>query len=370
MPIPSKQNMIYSLLIKRIQEKFHPGDRLPPEARLAAEIGVARRTLRYTLDRLAAEGMIDRTNHGTFLRGNHPLPGQTSEPVSILVPCPDYITASGFYSSYLTQQMIWGAMAAAVEYGTYVVTLPISETNSPENIHWFQFRHLRKDNIVLFSGTWAPRLYPILAERGCRTGFVSDRKEKPPGFLEHHTDFIHYYLGDYWRCLRDAAVQLHEDGACRIVYFGRSRTDISKYGHDYFRNALQNMKLEYDERFYSLYEDTLSFPETLRLLGGLYRNLHFDGLIFDSNLFQEFPYPVDFFHETGIPASTRLVLNVSEFLKQPELPSHARVLHRPQKSSAWEMARFLLSGEKGQVTRKIEYQFPLLNEFFNETNLI
>ncbi len=360
--------MIYSFLMKKIRKKNHPGDRLPAEALLAAEIGVARRTLRYTMSRLAAEGIIDRTNHGTFIRGSHGVPEQPDEPVSILVACPDYITASGFYSSYLTQQMIRGTMSAAVEYGTYVVTIPISETNNPEDINWLQFKHLRKDSRVIFSGTWAPRLYPVLAERGCRIGYICDKKGLLPCFLEHHTDVINYFLDDYWRCLRDAAVRLHADGARKIVYFGRSRTDISKYGHDYFLGALQTLGLECDEIFYTLYEDTLPFPETLRRLGKFYRKIHFDGLIFDSNLFQEFPYPLDFFQETGIPFSTRLVLNVSEFLKRPELPTHTRVLHRPQKEPYREITRFLLSGEKGQIMRKLEYQFPLLNEFFNETN--
>ncbi len=54
--------------------------------------------------------------------------------------------------------MIRGTISAAVEYGTYVVTIPISETNNPEDTNWLQFKHLRKDNRVIFSWLVLERL--------------------------------------------------------------------------------------------------------------------------------------------------------------------------------------------------------------------
>ena len=67
MPLPSKQNMIYSRLLKMIRDEYKPGNKLPSETQLASMIGVARRSLRTSLSRLAEERIIERTNHGTFI---------------------------------------------------------------------------------------------------------------------------------------------------------------------------------------------------------------------------------------------------------------------------------------------------------------
>ncbi|MCA3659634.1 MAG: GntR family transcriptional regulator [Methylobacterium sp.] len=51
------------------QDNLSPGDRLPGEPQLAGELGVSRVTLRRVLDRLMAEGIVERrAGAGTFLR--------------------------------------------------------------------------------------------------------------------------------------------------------------------------------------------------------------------------------------------------------------------------------------------------------------
>lgn len=154
MPLPSKQNMIYSRLLKMIRDEYKPGNKLPSETQLASMIGVARRSLRTSLSRLAEERIIERTNHGTFILDSETKSDSTNDSIYILVPCPDYYTASGFYSSYLIQQMIQGCVQAAVEHGTYAVTLPITKDNNPANINHSQFKHLREGNVVIFNGSW------------------------------------------------------------------------------------------------------------------------------------------------------------------------------------------------------------------------
>ena len=368
MPLPSKQDMIYSLMLKKIRENYKPGDKLPSEVQLAATIGVARRSLRSTLSRLEEEGLIRRTNRGTFIPDAVVKNNTGKNPVYILVPCPDYYTASGFYSSYLIQQMIQGCVRAAVEHGTYAVTLPITKDNNPDNVIMSQFNHLREGEIVIFNGHWATDFYPILQKKKCRLGIITGNEDN---FFENSgLDFYHLYWGDYWDCLGDAVEVLHQDGAERIVYFGRMQTDISKYGKPYFLDALAKAGLESDEKYYALYDAEIPFRQSLELLKELYQTLHFDGLIFDSNLYDMPAVIPDFFQETGIPETTRLICSVSEFLRSPGLPPQTKILHRPQKTETKEMVDVLLSGEHHRVSKRGKYQFPLLADFLEETNFL
>lgn len=66
----TKQERIYQLLKERIErEVYAPGCCLPKEVELAAELGIARKTLRPALEQLAMEGLIERIKgKGTFVR--------------------------------------------------------------------------------------------------------------------------------------------------------------------------------------------------------------------------------------------------------------------------------------------------------------
>lgn len=367
MPLPSKQEMIYSYLLDMFEKDTLKNGRLPSENELAARIGVARRTLRYTLARLENEGFLIRTNHGTFLRKKH----RRTEalPVTVLVPCSDYHTASGYWSSFLTHQTILGAMEASVKAGTYAVTLPVTTDNDPTVLDIRQINHLDQESMVIFHGIeWAPGLIPILIERKCRCGIISYYKVDLEKFAKYDIPIFNIYLEEYWECLGSAVEQLVQDGAEKVVYFGRNSTDISKNGKIYFEKACKKLQLECDmKEQYVLFDKNLPHHQLLAQLRDIYNRTHFDGLIFDSNLYYELPGDLDFFGETGIPGRTKMILGVSELLKHPDLPEHTRVLHRPQKKIAGQLAEFLLSGKKGQFSCHCEYEFPLLEEFFRRT---
>jgi GntR family transcriptional repressor for pyruvate dehydrogenase complex len=66
---PIRQGSVSSLIAQRIidaiaQEKLGPGDRLPPERELAAQLGVGRPTLREALGVLKTQGRLD-IRHGS-----------------------------------------------------------------------------------------------------------------------------------------------------------------------------------------------------------------------------------------------------------------------------------------------------------------
>lgn len=66
----SRSEEAYQRLRTRIrQDNLSPGDRLPGEPQLSRELGVSRVTLRRVLDRLMAEGVLERrAGAGTFVR--------------------------------------------------------------------------------------------------------------------------------------------------------------------------------------------------------------------------------------------------------------------------------------------------------------
>jgi len=365
MPLPSKQKMIYSYLLKMFQGNMSSDGRLPSEVELATQIGVARRTLRYTLSRLESEGLLIRTNHGTFLRKNFL---KRENPITVLVPCPDYQTASGYWSSYLIHQMILGAVKTAVKAGTYAVTLPITMTNDPNDFSMSQFQHLNRESRILVCGLdWFPALSRILSECHCRCGIISHSAAPVQLFIEQGTPLCNYYNDDR-ACLKKAVRQLAEDGARRIVYFGRDSIAISKTGKRHFMEACAELNLECSENSFVLFPKSLSYHQILSQLRGLYRKTRFDGLffnIFDSITYHQLPHGLDFFRETGIPRKTKMILEFGDLLKCPDLPENTRVLYRPQREMSIKLAEFVLSNEQGQFSCKYEYEFPLLKDFLD-----
>lgn len=67
--VPRISDAVAASLEKRILEgSLRPGDRLPPERELAAELGVSRPSLREAIQKLASKGMVQsRQGGGTFI---------------------------------------------------------------------------------------------------------------------------------------------------------------------------------------------------------------------------------------------------------------------------------------------------------------
>ena len=187
MPLPSRQKELYEKVRQDLREKFSPGMTLPTEPAYACMLGCGRTTLRKVLTRLQEENLIRRTHRGTFvLDPSAPVPpeipgtGKREEerPLFMLIPCTQYTEKVDDFSLRIHHLVMAGAMREAINGGSRLVTLPVSESNKSNGIECIDFalpqlKSLRKGDKVIFFGRWFRRILPVLAEKGCRVAYIS-----------------------------------------------------------------------------------------------------------------------------------------------------------------------------------------------------
>ncbi len=97
-----------------VRKELRPGDRLPPERDLAAQIGVSRPTLRMGLHALAAMGCVEsRHGSGTYIPAGPPALG--SEPLSLMAALHDFTHAQMYDARRIFEV---GAAGLAAECAT------------------------------------------------------------------------------------------------------------------------------------------------------------------------------------------------------------------------------------------------------------
>ena len=289
MPFPSKQKELYKKLQEEL-EGYAPGKKLLPERELAQKMGVARMTLRETLNVFVQEHKIIRKRTGTYIldqeSGELPSASQKNKNIYILLPCPDYSVSSGYFSYLVTTECIRGAMKAAVRYGSQVITIPVSQTNEPEEIDWNQLSLLKRDNIVLFAGDWYKNLLPVLVERGCRIGAILPQMEEDLEYLlqdaENYLIFKRPMLANY---LPEVLSDLKEKDCRKPLLFTREKFSML-FPHPEWNlmNHLEEIRKSFSpgELQFHICENQTSFVEQCAMVQELFEKEPFDALIFDS----------------------------------------------------------------------------------------
>ena len=289
MPFPSKQKDLYRKLQEEL-ERYAPGKKLLPERELAQKMGVARMTLRETLNVFVQEHKIIRKRTGTYVldqeSGELPSASQKNKNIYILLPCPDYSVSSGYFSYLVTTECIRGVMKAAVRYGSQVITIPVSQTNKPKEIDWNQLSLLKRDNIVLFAGDWYKNLLPVLIERGYRIGAILPQMEEDLEYLlqdaENYLIFKRPMLANY---LPEVLSDLKEKDCRKPLLFTREKFSML-FPHpewnlmDHFEEIRKSF-LPGNLLFHACEEQT-SFVEQCAKVWELFEEKSFDALIFDS----------------------------------------------------------------------------------------
>ncbi len=174
----NKCEAIHQALRQRmIGGSWPPGARLPREVELAAEFGVARKTLRKALELLEKESLLDRRRgSGTFVR-MEPSAGRSAT-VTFLLPCPDYYRYPMGYASQLIAE---GALEACYRCRLRFETVAVSPENDNQQIDFERLAHLDRRSMVFAMSFWYRPLFPALNERGCRMLLINSRNYRKYG---------------------------------------------------------------------------------------------------------------------------------------------------------------------------------------------
>lgn len=358
MSYPRKRDKIGEKLSFAIRTRCEPGARLPGERDFARSLGITRRTLRFVLDDLERRGMIVRSRCGTFVKRQDEFQPPGDEPVTVLLPCPDFMTASG-RSTVLHCSAIRGAMQAATAAGSRVVTIPVSTVNDPEKIDMRRLSSLHRGSRVMMVGTWFRKIFPLLREHGCRVGVIGNQNED---LLREDNWYICCYNTEAQPGV--SARFLHQQGARKIFYFGSDLARESS-GSAFFRQALEELGLRWDPACFQIFPAGLSLAERLKMLAKLWRETAFDGLIMEINPLDKTTPAVNFYRATGIPGNTLIAVSRCDLLQNWPAARNVWVRRLPIRDAAMEITRFLL-GQTPAQHRVVHLMHIPLNEYINQ----
>ena len=329
-----------------------PGGRLPAERTLARIMGVSTRTLGTALRKLVEEKRIVRNPRGTFVC-DADSPARPEEVLTLLLPSSDFSFSGNPISRLANHLMIQGALAAAGKYHRRIITIPVTDSNDPDDINPIQLSHLGPGSMVMFNSDWYERLFPLFLERRCRLAFLncgSYRPEMiPPGIDCYMINYGGYQLGLFRKSLEWFA----SAGARKILFVGDPGIGVLFPVRPNLADFLRGNRVRVDIR---RWETGLNHLQWMGWLKKVYVEGHFDGLMLYPDPFQYCDPELDFYELTGIPDSLPLLLTESPLLKQPRIAAHAGLIRIPRERYSMSAAEFLLSGQHGVEFTAAEYE--------------
>ncbi len=165
--------------------------RLPRETELASRFEVTRRTLRFALDVLAEEQLIERIHgKGTFRAGQH----AGIRCIYFLVPCCDYALRVGLSNIVFLTRLHSILLAEGIQHNYQIITIPFSKTNAAADIDWDALRMIKANSLVFCPSLWFEGGFDFLLERNCRIALLSPSRRLAETPLPD-THCLKLYLG-------------------------------------------------------------------------------------------------------------------------------------------------------------------------------
>lgn len=363
MPHPPKINKLCAELRLHIKTSCPPGSKIPSERQLAESMKVSSRTLGTVLRRLADEGLIVRTRQGTFVcdveKKNN---SKTSNDVILLLPSSDFLFSCNMISQLANSDMIDGARAAASKYGCNVVTIPVADINTQEDIDIERFFHIPQNSNILFESKWFEKLFPLLAEKKCRIGCLNCgplHQENPFGEND-------WYMVGYGACIIQSfsftVKRMAQLGAKNLFCFGVADGVVYDNAQQLFAAALQENNIK-GKLF--LQERGIPPHKFLAELKKVWNLAEYDAILLHVNSFIFSDMKEDFYDFLNIPVSLPVMLSETELFNQERLRVNAEIFFLPVREYAQKASEFLISGEHGQIFYNAQYKIRKNNTILN-----
>ena len=342
-----------------IRMHCRPGDKLPAERVLCKIMGVSSRTLGTAMRRLVDERLIIRNTRGSFVSGGADQAPAADEPLTLLLPCPDFSFNEDTTSALSNQQMIRGALAAAKKYRRRVITIPVTDSNNPDDINPTQLARIDAGSMVMFQSRWYEPLFPFFRERRCRLAFLNCGWDTPEMFPDNDCYLV--TERNYQAALFEQGIAwLSDAGAGRILFavnagMPEEETDLTKFEDALKRHGVKGKLLFWSRNW--------NFRQCTEWLKHLHAEEKFDGLVLYSDPLGYYDPELDFYEMTGLPTSLPLLISESGLVNQPRIGRHAAVIHTQWGRYSREAAEFLLSGRRGKEFVTMEYKIEPASQY-------
>ncbi len=356
---PSKIDNLCASLRSYIDLNFRPGAKLPAERVLCKIMGCSSRTLGIAMRKLVEEKRIVRNTKGSFV-WSEAFRLKSEEALTLLLPCSDFSFAGNSYSRLGNHLMIRGALTAAKKFQRRIITIPVTDSNDPDDINPMQLSQLGPESMVMFQSRWYEPLFPLFRERKCRLAFLNcglyTPEMIPPGIDCFMTSYRSYTVGLFEKSLEWFAA----NGARRILAAVNAER-MSIVGSYALLNAFLSRHAA--ELKLRSWPDKLNYLQLTDWLKQLYAEEKFDALLLCSDPYLSCDPEFDFYEQTSIPVSLPLLISESPLLNQARIAEHAGVIHIPAVRYCMEAAEFLLSGRHGVEHVKMEYVVETADQY-------
>ena len=300
---PIKTLELYNRLKQEILSgRLVGGSQLPPEPEYARSLGVSRITLRNALKKLEADRLINRLERrGTFVR-----PSSRKNGIIVLLPCEDYVVKAGYGSAMQLQMLLNGAIQGATACGSYAETLPVSRSNSQQDISWEKFASFDSETRVIVLGCWFAPLFDLLVERGCRVVHICEQTHYSPEMRERTANWHHLHFG-LEKIWAEGMRMLMKSGCRRIACV----TNQPVMGISTILSAY-NRLVQHEPLFLDTVKDHIYEIFRMKLLKFCHAN-RVDGLLLNYLNFGQDPYD-----HLGLPGDIRVFMEIPIGVNPPD----------------------------------------------------